>query len=159
MNRLRILSVLFAAMIVLVGCGNDEISLDPPKIEYGVDMSEMGMPVVDDRFTVATLPNDSSDWLLFDDIGEFLKYYQNESGEFQVMWVPDHDTKEWVKAEDAWFVQSDTFCYSPMKWCVAAFADEESARSAHNEHGGEIWNWVEVMEHDWHQAPEPHHSH
>ena len=41
------------------------------EINYGVDMAEMGMPVVDPRFTVATLPDDSDEWLLFDDIGEF----------------------------------------------------------------------------------------
>lgn len=159
MNRLRVLGILVVALVVLVGCGDNKQSLDPPKINYGVDMSEMGMPVVDERFTVATLPTDSKEWLLFDDIGEFLKYHQNVSDDFQVMWVPDHNTKEWVKAEDAWFVQADEFCYSPMKWCVAAFAEEESARSAHNEHGGEIWNWTEVFHHDWQHSPTPHHSH
>lgn len=156
MKLLRIAFVALAALIVLAACGKDEDSLDPPEINYGVDMSEMGMPVVDPRFTVATLPEDSSEWLLFDDIGEFLKYHQTQSGDFQVMWVPHHDTEEWMKAEDAWFVQSDKYCYSPMKWCVAAFDSEETAHEAHMEHGGEMWSWETVFEADWSQAPVPH---
>ena len=155
MRFLQLLAVLAIVGVLLAGCGDDEMSLDPPDIEYGVDMSEMGMPVVDPRFTVATLPKDSDDWLLFDDIGEFLKYHQNASSDFEVMWVPDHDSEEWLKAEDAWYVQSDEFCYSPMKWCVAAFDSEESAHEAHMEYGGEMWNWDQVFDVSWEHAPVP----
>lgn len=155
MIRFRLISLLTLLAIVLVGCGGEEQSLDPPDIEYGVDMSEMGMPVVDPRFTVATLPTDSDDWLLFDDIGEFLRYHQTRSSEFQVIWVPDFTTREWVKAEDAWFVQSDGFCFSPMKWCIAAFSSEESALAAVDEYTGEVWSWDTVFEETWDQAPAP----
>ncbi|MCA9832868.1 MAG: hypothetical protein KC435_02920 [Thermomicrobiales bacterium] len=161
MTQTRLISMLIVMVIVLAGCGGDSgDKLDPPKINYGTDMSEMGMPVTDARFTVAALPEGSDEWLLFDDIGEFLKYYQHESSAFQVMWVPDHNTEEFVHAEDAWYVQADQFCYSPMKWCVAAFADEESAAAASDEFDGEMWNWETVFDADWSQAPTPvEHSH
>lgn len=144
-----------AAVMVLAACGGEEASLDPPEINYGVDMAEMGMPVVDPRFTVATLPEDGDEWLLFDDIGEFLKYYQNQSSEFQVMWVPDHDSEEWIHAEDAWYLQSDEYCYSPMRWCVATLDSEDAALEAQSEHGGDLWSWESVMNEDWSQAPMP----
>ncbi len=156
MKRFGLLSVSLILALVLAGCGGEEQSLDPPDINYGVDMSEMGMPVVDPRFTVATLPEGSSEWLLFDDVGEFLKYYQNETQEFRVMWVPDHNTEEWVKAEEAWYVQSDEYCYSPMKWCVAAFESEATAREAQAKFGGELWSWDDVFTTSWDQAPAPH---
>ena len=143
--------------IIMVGCGEEEQSLDPPEISYGVDMSEMGLPVVDPRFTVAALPMESKDWLLFDDIGEFLRYHQTKSSDFQVVWVPDFNTEEWIKAEDAWFVQSDGFCFSPMKWCIAAFSSQESASVAIDEYTGEMWNWENVFEETWDQAPAPGH--
>lgn len=155
MKLVRFASVLFAMLLVFVACGEDKGALDPPKINYGVDMSEMGMPVVDPRFTVATLPEGTENWLLFDDIGEFLKFHQNRSEAFQVMWVPDHDTEKWVTAEDAWYVQADEFCYSPMKWCVAAFASEESAQKAQSQFGGDMWNWKTVFDADWSQSPMP----
>lgn len=156
MKPVGLFALLLALAVVLAGCGGEEKSLDPPKINYGADMSEMGMPVVDPRFTTAALPEGSSEWLLFDDVGEFLKYYQHESSDFQVMWVPDHNTENWVKAEDAWYVQSDEYCYSPMKWCVAAFANEESAKEAHKSFGGELWSWDSVFDASWDKAPAPH---
>lgn len=156
MKLVRFASLSLLVVLFLVGCGNDDGKLDPPEINYGVDMAEMGMPVVDPRFTVATLPADSDEWLLFDDIGEFLKYHQTRSDAFQVMWVPHHDTEEWMKAEDAWFVQSDEYCYSPMRWCVAAFDSEDSAHEAHMKFGGEMWSWDTVFDADWSQAPVPH---
>lgn len=156
MKLIRLASISFAAMLVLSACGGDDDNLDPPEINYGVDMAEMGMPVVDPRFTVATLPTDSEDWLLFDDIGEFLKYHQTRPGDFQVMWVPNHDSEEWMNAEDSWFVQSEEFCYSPMRWCVAAFDSEDTAHGAHLKHGGEMWSWDTVFETDWSNPPAPH---
>lgn len=150
----RILGI-FAVVLLLVSCGGSGDKLDPPDIEYGVDMSEMGMPVVDARFTVATLPEGTDDWLLFDDVGEFLRYYQTKSDDFQVIWLPDHDTEEWVKTEDAWFVQSEEFCYSPMKWCIASFGDEQRARDAVERFGGEIYSWDNVFDHQWEAAPAP----
>ncbi len=151
----RMIALFAVVAIVLAGCGSDEQSLDPPDINYGVDMAEMGMPVVDPRFTVAALHNDSDEWLLFDDIGEFLRYHQIKSDDFQVIWVPDFETEEWIKAEDAYFVQSDEFCFSPMKWCVAAFSSEEKAQAAVEEYTGEMWSWETVFDETWDQAPLP----
>lgn len=151
---------LIAVVAVLVACGgDDENRLDPPEIEYGVDMSEMGMPVTDARFTVATLPKESEDWLLFDDIGEFLKYVQAHDQEFDVMWVPDMNTEEWVHAEDALYLESEHLTFSPMGWGVAAFKDEASAQAAQEEHGGDIFTWETVQDQTWDQppAPEGHH--
>lgn len=156
MMQVRLVSIFTLLMVILAGCGGDDADkLAPPKINYGSDMSEMGMPVTDARFTVAVLPEGTDDWLLFDDIGEFLKYYQHESSDFQVIWIPDHNTNEFVHAEDAWFVQADQFCYSPMKWCVAAFGTEDSANAAHSEYGGEIWHWDSIFDADWSEAPAP----
>ena len=156
MKLIRLAVISIATMLMLAACGGEGNKLDPPEINYGVDMAEMGMPVVDPRFTVATLPDDSDEWLLFDDIGEFLKYHQTQSRNFQVVWIPDHDSEEWLKAEDAWFVQSDEFCYSPMRWCVAAFDSEDAAHAAHTEFGGEMWSWETVFDSDWSQSPTPH---
>ena len=155
MRFLQLIALMALVAVVLAGCGTDEQSLDPPDINYGVDMSEMGMPVADPRFTVATLPTGSDDWLLFDDIGEFLRYHQTKSSDFQVIWVPDFETEEWIRAEDAFFVQSEEFCFSPMKWCVAAFSSEDKAQQAVDEYTGTMWSWDTVFDKTWDQAPVP----
>jgi nitrous oxide reductase accessory protein NosL len=151
------LSALLIAAFVLVACGGDDESrLEPPDIEYGVDMAEMGMPVVDPRYTVAALPEDSNEWILFDDVGEFLKYIQTRSTEFEVMWVHDFNDESWVEAKDAWYLESRELTTSPMGWGVATFKDEESARAAHEEFGGDLYDWESVQEETWDQPPGPH---
>jgi nitrous oxide reductase accessory protein NosL len=151
------LSALLVAALVLVACGGDDESrLEPPDIEYGVDMAEMGMPVVDPRYTVAALPEDSSEWILFDDVGEFLKYIQTRSTEFEVMWVHDFNDESWVEAQDAWYLESRELTTSPMGWGVATFKDEESARAAQEEFGGDLYDWESVQEETWDQPPGPH---
>jgi nitrous oxide reductase accessory protein NosL len=151
------LSALLVAALVLVACGGDDESrLEPPDIEYGVDMAEMGMPVVDPRYTVAALPEDSNEWILFDDVGEFLKYIQTRSTEFEVMWVHDFNDESWVEAQDAWYLESRELTTSPMGWGVATFKDEESARAAQEEFGGDLYDWKSVQEETWDQPPGPH---
>lgn len=154
LRHVRIVSILVIAL-ALVACGSSGSKTDPPEINYGQDMSEMGMPVSDPKFTAAVLPEDSDTWILFDDIGEFLRYYQMQQPKTQAMWVPDVNSGDWVKAEDAWYLQSDEYCYSPMKWCVAAFKDEDSARNAEQQYGGDIWNWEDVFDKTWDKPPAP----
>lgn len=153
--RFRLAMAMAAALLVLVACGGeDKISLDPPEITYGEDISEMGMFVTDPRFTVAALPEEG-DWILFDDIGELLKYYDRFPGtEFQVTWVNDFHTEEWLKAEDAWYLQSSEF-NSPMGWQVAAFANEDEALAFQAEYGDELMTWDEANAIEWTDPPAP----
>lgn len=159
-RRLRILATVAVAtllVVTLTACGDEEVSLDPPEIAYGEDISEMGMFVVDPRFTVAAL-QENDEWLLFDDIGELLKYHdRHPDTAFQVTWVNDYHSEEWLKAEDATYVQSAAFT-SPMGWMVAAFADEDEAHTLHLEHGGEMMTWDEAMEREWTDPPAPDHD-
>lgn len=150
---------MFAAALVLAGCGGDDaISLDPPDIEYGVDMSEMGMAVVDPRYTAAVRPEGEDEWILFDDNGEFLKYLQvHPDTSYEVQWVHDFNDEQWVRAEDAWYLESRELTTSPMGWGVATFKDEESAKAAQDEFGGDLYSWDEVRQRTWDQPPGPSH--
>ena len=150
---------LFAALVALLtltACGgDDEVSLDPPTVSYNEDISEMGMFVVDPRFTVAWLPEDS-DWILFDDIGEMFKYrvVRFPDAQPQVVWVNDYLEQTWLKAEDAWYVQT-TEINSPMGWGVAAFRDEAAARQFQSGNGGQLMTWQEVLSGSWDAPPAP----
>lgn len=158
MSRARIARLLAAAVLaltVLAACGGDEVSLDPPEIAYGEDISEMGMFVTDPRYTVATLPEGDTDWLLFDDIGELLKYRDTHpDAKFQAIWVNDYHTEDWLNAEDAWFVESPDI-NSPMGWGISAFEKEDEATAFQEEHGGELMTWDEADERAWTAPPAP----
>lgn len=151
------LAGLLLAGFVLVACGGDDESrLDPPDIEYGVDMAEMGMPVVDPRYTVAILPEGEEEWILFDDVGEFLKYITTRDDvTYDAMWVHDYSDESWVKAEDAWYLESRELTSSPMGWGVATFKDQESASTAQVELGGDLYDWESVQQETWDRPPAP----
>lgn len=145
-----------AALLTLSACGGDnEISLDPPTVRYNEDISEMGMFVVDPRYTVAWLP-DEGDWVLFDDIGEMFKYrvVRFPDAEAKVIWVNDYHDQKWLKAEEAWYVET-TEINSPMGWGVAAFRDEAAARQFQAETGGELMTWQDVLNAAWDAPPAP----
>lgn len=150
---LNVLAIVLVSL--LAACGDEETSLDPPEITYGEDISEMGMFVVDPRYTVATLPEDSEEWLLFDDIGEFFKYRgaHRDTG-FQAMWVNDFHDEDWLKAEDAWYVESPEI-KSPMGWGLAAFRNESDAETAAGEMGGTVLSWDDVQDRAWEMPPGP----
>lgn len=145
------------AVLLLAGCGGEKkVSLDPPEVKYGQDISEMGMFVTDPRFTVAYLPEEGSKWILFDDIGELFKYQVtfHPDQKPRVIWVNDYLDKTWLKVEDAWFVQSPSI-NSPMGWGIAAFRDENAARSMQQDTGGTLMRWDDVKKLDWKAPPAP----
>lgn len=158
MNRSRwsAIAALLTVVILITGCGGEEkVSLDPPEVKYNEDISEMGMFVVDPRYTAAYLPEEG-DWILFDDIGEMFKYrvVRYPDAKPRVIWVNDYNDREWVKAEEAWYVQTIEV-NSPMGWGLAAFRDEASAQAFQAEMGGEILTWNDVLERPWDAPPAP----
>lgn len=155
-SRRSILAAAVSLVFLISGCGGDkEISLDPPKVRYNEDISEMGMFIVDPRYTAAYLPEDG-EWILFDDIGEMLKYrtVRYPDKEVRVIWVNDYNDREWLKADEAWYLQS-TEINSPMGWGLAAFRDENAARQAQAELGGEVITWDDALNRGWESPPAP----
>ncbi len=151
----RMVAIALIALVSLAACGDDKVSLDPPKVEYGKDVSEMGMFVTDPRFTVATLPEGKKDWLLFDDIGELFKYRDTHAdAKFQVIWMNDYHSEKWHKAEEMWFVES-TEINTPMGWGIAAFAKEDEARTMADEIHGTLMTWEEADARTWSAPPAP----
>lgn len=155
MKRILISAMAVLLLLAVAGCGKEKVSLDPPSIKYGEDISEMGMAVVDPRFTVAALPEKDNSWILFDDIGELLKYHDRfPDVKFRATWVHDYLTEEWIHAEDAWYVESAGFT-TPMGWLVGAFAKESDAQAFLTEHGGTMMTWAEANARQWVDPPAP----
>ena len=155
-SRRSMLALGLGSALALAGCGGDKkSSLDPPDVKYNEDTSEMGMFVIDPRYTAAYLPEDG-DWILFDDIGELFRYRVMRFPEnaIRVIWVNDYHDKAWVNAQEAWYVQSPEI-NSPMGWGLAAFRSEEAARQMQTDVGGEVMTWNDVLAQTWHAPPAP----
>ncbi|MCC6703702.1 MAG: nitrous oxide reductase accessory protein NosL [Thermomicrobiales bacterium] len=158
MNRFRWPGLAVAMMLTLViaACGGDKaVSLDPPTVKYNEDISEMGMFVVDPRYTAAWLPEEG-EWILFDDIGEMLKYRVDRfpDAKPRVIWVNDYLDSKWVKADEAWYVQTKAV-NTPMGWGIIAFRNEADAQAFIAENGGELLTWELARARHWDAPPAP----
>jgi copper chaperone NosL len=149
-RRIARLLGLALALGLLAGCA-DASGARPPAIRYGQDVSEHGMIISDPRFAAAALP-ERGEAILFDDIGELLKYHQAHPQDYRALYVNGYLDKQWLRAEEAWYLQSRQI-RSPMGWGLAAFADEPAARRVQGEFGGEILTWTDVLARDWSGPP------
>ena len=141
---------LIVAIIMIValaaGCSR-EAGDGPPQVRYGQDECALcGMIVSDERHAAAlraVVDGETRD-LLFDDVGDMVEYEQENSSVKAVRrYVHDFETRRWVDAEQAKFVQDDKV-HTPMGSGILAFADEMRARAR----GRQVLQWSAL------QAPE-----
>ena len=109
------------------------------------------MIISDSRFAAAALP-ERGEAILFDDIGELLKYRQDHPQNYRALYVNDYIEKAWLRAEDARYLESPQL-RSPMGWGLAAFVDEAAARRVQGEFGGAILTWADLLARDWPGQP------
>lgn len=69
--------------------------------------------------------NKEGENIFFDDSGCILNYERKTGEEFEVQWVRDYLTSEWIDATTSIPVKADI--QTPMKYGYAFFADQESA--------------------------------
>ena len=147
----RCVTLLGVLAFLLAGCAGQSAETQPPTIRYGRDVSEHGMIISDPRFAAAALP-ERGDAILFDDIGELLKYLQAHPANYRAHYVNDYTTKRWLRAEDARYLLSARI-NSPMGWGLAACGDDAAARQLQGERGGELLTWAELRSRDWSGRP------
>ena len=130
-----VLSVLFAGVILLVsllpGCG-EESNDGPPKILYGDSIcDECGMILSDERYAAATIIDGDrgNEPRVFDDFN-CQKIYESKHPDLVIVdrWCHDHDSKAWLRMNDAWFVHSEQI-HTPMASNIAAFSSADAAEA------------------------------
>ncbi len=125
-------------------------SLDPPTIRYGEDACiDCGMIISDERFSAASLADDPDEGilpLLFDDIGDMLKYERDNPGITIVRrFVHDHPSKTWIPAETAHYIYAQTL-ETPMATGLAAFSDPAAADALLTQHPGTRLDFAALQE-------------
>ncbi|WP_376791144.1 nitrous oxide reductase accessory protein NosL [Thermoflexus sp.] len=128
----------------------------PPDIAYGKEICvECGMIINDPRFAAAYVTR-GGQARLFDDIGDMVVYHRKHSEEVAAFYVHDYETRAWIDAAQAFFVQSPNIP-SPMGYGLVAFSDRSRAEAFAREHGGEMKDWARVLQET--QPPHGSHSH
>jgi nitrous oxide reductase accessory protein NosL len=147
MKRLALAAFLLLSLVVVVACGGSaSAEPTPPVIHYGEDICELcGMIISDERFAAGYITADGEDHI-FDDIGNmFLAHLQTPS-EVTAFFVHNYEDKRWIRAEQAYFVQSDEIV-TPMLHGLAAVETAEKAEELAAEVNGRVWTFDQALTH------------
>ncbi len=138
-HRKIIYYLLVAAL--LAACAPASTEPQPPEIIIGQTLCDScGMIISEAKYAAATIMV-NGETRKFDDISEMIKYHMMDHPEAQVkIWfVHDYYSKEWLRGETAFYVQSEKL-KTPMGGGVAAFKDQAAAKKLAAELGGKFYN-------------------
>ena len=129
-------------LIVLAQCQRG--ATEPVAIEANDMCSFCRMSISEKRYA-AELIDEQGEVFKFDDIGclaNFIKQKRNNAP-IKATFVMDFDRREWLKAEDAFYVRSAEL-KTPMNGGMAAFQDQVSAQVAVAKYHGTKLDFAEV---------------
>ena len=128
--------LLLAGIWLLVACGSPPDFDQPPEIRYGEDICVRCSMIVNEARYAAAYVTAEGEARLFDDIGGMFDYNAQMNEEVAVFWVHDFDTEEWLKADQAYYVEGDYI--TPMGYGIVAFSEESRADAWAAENEGMI---------------------
>lgn len=138
------LLVLFLLLLILSGC-----KAGPEPINYGHDECDFCRMLITDNRYGAELVTDKGKIFKFDEVGCLIEYaiVKNFLGDAnQQFLVTDFSKPETlINATKAFFVENENF-RSPMGSNVMAFDSEVSRQKFTAESGGNLLNWLDVIE-------------
>lgn len=114
-------------LVFLMACTSGGMS--PLPIEDG-DMCSFCKMAISQKQFAAEIVTDDERVLKFDDVGCLLHYREQAGASVSnvAIFVTDHESRQWLKAEDAYFTRSKTI-KTPMGSGILAFADGSKAGS------------------------------
>lgn len=141
--------------LLLVGCSRGQTEIKPPDIRYGEDKcADCDMIISEPRFAAAAMHDvggGTYESLLFDDIGDLLRYMkENPDLKYVASYVHDYDTEAWVDANKAIYVQSSEI-RTPMASGLAASDTQTKAEALATQFNGTVMDWTTLQE----RAPAP----
>lgn len=134
----------FITLLFVSGCGGD-----PEPINYGHDECEFCRMLITDNRYGAELVTDKEKIFKFDAVECMVEFamVKNFVGDTnQKFLVTDFAQPEtFIDAANAFYVQNEKF-RSPMGLNVMAFDSEISRQKFVSESGGDLLNWIDVIE-------------
>ena len=83
----------------------------------------------------------------FDDIGCMVNFVEGKKNKAPIAayFVMDFDKRDWVKAEDAYYVRTSEV-NTPMNGGIIAFRTQSQAQQAVNKYQGKLLRWKDVVQ-------------
>lgn len=106
------------------------------------------MAISEERYA-AELINSDGDVFKFDDISCMANFINTrESTKVVAHYVMDFDERQWIKADDAFYMRSPELT-TPMSGGIIAFKSEAQALQAAGKYNGKVLRFKEVLQQDW----------
>jgi copper chaperone NosL len=137
---LRVLCVIIC-MMLLANC--QEQALEPVALSPE-DMCDYCKMAISEKRYAAELIDIEGQAFKFDDIGCMTNFVRRSSPKAWAYFVMDFDERQWIRAEDAYYIRSSEFT-TPMNGSIVAFKNESRARQAAGEYHGKIVHFNEVL--------------
>lgn len=128
-------------MMLLANCQGQALEPVPLLPE---DMCDYCKMAISEKRYAAELIDPEGRAFRFDDIGCMTNFIRRGSSKASAYFVMDFDERQWIRAEDAYYVRSSEFT-TPMNGNVVAFKNESRARQAADEYHGKIVHINEVL--------------
>jgi len=129
-----------ATVIVLAQC--QRRATEPVAIEANDMCSFCRMSISEKRYA-AELIDEQGEVFKFDDIGCMANFVKRNTAKVHATFVMDFDRREWLKAENAFYVRSSEL-KPPMNGGIVAFKDQSSAEAAIAKYHGTKLEFPEV---------------
>ena len=133
------------SLTLLAACGGGPDLDEPPDIRYGEDVCDRCLMIINEARYAAAYVKPDGEARRFDDIGGMVAYLDEVAEDVAVFWVHDYDTEEWLKADEAFYVESDDLV-TPMGFGIVAFADRSRAEEWAAEQAGILRSYSEMFE-------------
>ena len=138
-----LLLLILAGLMTIVSCSSGPDLDEPPDIRYGEDSCDRCLMIINEARFAAAYVTEAGQTRRFDDIGGMVAYTDEISEDGAVFWVHDFDTEEWLKAEEAFYVESQQ--QTPMGFGIIAFADQQRAEQWAMENDGVILSFSDLF--------------
>jgi copper chaperone NosL len=134
---------LITALLLLAACTGGGIA---PVELLPEDMCASCKMAISEKKYAAEFINQDGEAFKFDDIGCLAGYVKNKTSRASItaFFVVDFESKQWLKAEEAVFVQSSQF-QTPMAGGIVAFRDKAKAEAAAASNQGRLISFAEVL--------------
>lgn len=140
-------TIFFFLLLVLVACGPQGPTGEPPEIVYGRDVCDACGMIIDEARFAASYVTTTGEVRKFESIEDMLTYHREHQEKVHLFWVHDYEGEAWVRADEAFFVQSDML-QTPMGGGLIAAATEPQAQALALTWHGDVLTFTELLEGD-----------
>ena len=144
MKRLQTFVVVCAVAMLVALPGCQRKTIEPVSIEANDMCSFCRMSISEKRYASEFIDGEDRAFK-FDDIGCMVNFIKQKrsTAPVRATFTMDFERREWIKAEDAFYVRSSEF-KTPMNGGVIAFNDQPSAQAAATKYQGTLLRFEEL---------------